>query len=1063
MSNILVYDGALTDKNYAAMAAGSDPEPVEQPVATGDVTSHPTHTAHATTHYIGLPYQDHNYGAPPPPTPPESPSPVPIVSPVATKVNGIFDDPLKLEVKVTVSSPEPAESKDEGVTRCICNFDHDDGYMICCDRCCVWQHVDCMGLERDSIPETFYCERCQPREVDKQRAVALQSKKRAAMSDDSSSDSVDEVPAVSVGAGATYTAISNSPTSLTLTTHSKHKKMKKKKKKRSKEKEEDKHHKKRKKRHSKKCNKSEDITAPVELDIMDEEAMPAWNDSEETHDRYEEAACNQYSADIQHIIASRAKGGKPDPLPFALTDLPKPTNPLVSLNRFGRNASSVGIAASESLQSNDFIIEYLGKVMLKEQLEGDKAFFKRHYPYVLFYSKFNNVDICIDARNYGNAARFVRRSCSPNAEVRHYVENNMLHFCLFALLNISKKTEVTIGFDFNYMDCSYPVLCACSKKNCIVKRHLRKQNSQVTAAKSPVSNHLQDTSTLSLGSNLSKKRMVSPLRVSLSAHNAQNQAQPLPATNGEESMHHSPSNPEASPVHTPSNNTSAQLETEESEENQAETKLPPSAARKLTREERKMEAILQAFARLEKTEKRRKEALERTSASKTTAPTLGTGTATETKATTKAPAKQPEEKVEDKEDLLVAEEELEKTDSLPGAMPDEAPSVEVTEIDSSSILSAAPVSSASTVTTSSVTTPAVITRPKTFKGRKRKGARRRSRVNSGASTVSVDFSSHDEESNPSTGPQSASLPAVSLPSSQAPLLIQTVFSPSQGADQQGMASPVPACSKHFKFPKTKKFFMNEWLNEKAQEASANKPLTIKTEPADMMAAGHSSPSSSLQLSKTGPLLNLGTKEAKGNPEATFGSAKKRWLRQAMSEGSGPGSKAQTSSGSESPVCNGTLSPNPASYPVSPALSPNTSATNDLMTPLKKRMLRHSIAEDRLTTTPPPAVAPMEDKPLRHTASMLVEELQGLAAVDGPEPGAMDSPRKPDGGTSSVSGTAPPSTLGQTEPLVSPECILDIRRRSLSFPFPLPAKKVQNFLIAFTFHTCRDSPPLVYFF
>ncbi|XP_038054286.1 inactive histone-lysine N-methyltransferase 2E-like isoform X2 [Patiria miniata] len=1041
MSNILVYDGALTDKNYAAMAAGSDPEPVEQPVATGDVTSHPAHTAHTTTHYIGLPYQDHNYGAPPPPTPPESPSPVPLVSPVPTKVNGIFDDPLNLEVKLTVSPPEQVESKDEGVTRCICNFEHDDGYMICCDHCCVWQHVDCMGLERDNIPETFYCEKCQPREVDRQRAVALQSKKRAVMSDDSSSESGDEVPNMSVGSAATYTAISNSPTSLTLTTHNKHKKMKKKKKKRCKEKEEDKHHKKRKKHHSKKCNKSdmsEDITAPMELDIMDEEALPAWNDSEATHDRYEEAVCNQYSADIQHIISSQAKGPKPDPSPFIITGLPLPSDPLVNLSRFGRSASSVGIAASENLRSNDCIVEYWGKVMLKEQLEGDKTFFKRHYPFVLFYSKFNNVDICVDARNYGNVARFVRRSCSPNAEVRHYVENNVLHFCLFALLGIPKKTEVTIGFDFSYMDCSYPVHCACSKKNCIVKRHFRKQNSQVTPAKTPLINHLQDSSSLSVSSNLSKKRTVSPLRVSLSAHNAQNQAQPLPTTNGDESSHLTPSNPETSPARPTNSDTSAEVETEGSEENRAETKLAPEAAKKMTREERKMEAILQAFARMEKTEKRRKEALERTAGNKAAVvPVMATSMpTTEANSGTKTPTNQSEEKQVEKEDAgFMEEDSVGKADCLPSATPDEVASVEVIALDSAATPTEACTTSA--VNTSSVNTmPAVTTRTKGFKGRKRKGARRRSRVNSGASTVSVDFSSHDEESNPPTCPLSTSLPAVSLSSNPAPLLIQTVFSPSQGTDQQGMASPVPACSKHFKFPKTKKFFMNEWLNEKAQEASATKPLTIKTEPADIISPSHSSPGSVLHLNTS--------REPRGNLEASFGSAKKRWLRQAMSESNGPGPKTQTSSsnnsGSESPLCNGTLSPNPASYPVSPALSPNTSASNDMMTPLKKRMLRHSIAEDRLTTTPPPAAAQIEDKLHPHRTSTAEEDAPAATTGNGPEPSTVDTPRKPESGVGSLPGLIGPSAQGQTEPLVSPECAFDIRRRSLAFPFPLPARK-----------------------
>ena len=27
------------------------------------------------------------------------------------------------------------EGQDDSVTRCICDFLHDDGYMICCDKC----------------------------------------------------------------------------------------------------------------------------------------------------------------------------------------------------------------------------------------------------------------------------------------------------------------------------------------------------------------------------------------------------------------------------------------------------------------------------------------------------------------------------------------------------------------------------------------------------------------------------------------------------------------------------------------------------------------------------------------------------------------------------------------------------------------------------------------------------------------------------------------------------------------------------------------------------------------
>lgn len=45
----------------------------------------------------------------------------------------------------------------------------------------------------------------------------------------------------------------------------------------------------------------------------------------------------------------------------------------------------------------------------------------RPYPFVLFYSKFDGLEMCVDARSFGNEARFIRRSCTPNAEVHGYI------------------------------------------------------------------------------------------------------------------------------------------------------------------------------------------------------------------------------------------------------------------------------------------------------------------------------------------------------------------------------------------------------------------------------------------------------------------------------------------------------------------------------------------------------------------------------------------------------------------------------------------------------------------
>jgi hypothetical protein len=42
--------------------------------------------------------------------------------------------------------PHADEDYGDYITRCICSFTHDDGYMICCDECSVWQHVECVEV-----------------------------------------------------------------------------------------------------------------------------------------------------------------------------------------------------------------------------------------------------------------------------------------------------------------------------------------------------------------------------------------------------------------------------------------------------------------------------------------------------------------------------------------------------------------------------------------------------------------------------------------------------------------------------------------------------------------------------------------------------------------------------------------------------------------------------------------------------------------------------------------------------------------------------------------------------
>lgn len=60
--------------------------------------------------------------------------------------------------------PRGSTAGEEDVIRCICGLHRDEGLMIQCERCLVWQHCDC--VKADTSAESYLCERCQPREVD---------------------------------------------------------------------------------------------------------------------------------------------------------------------------------------------------------------------------------------------------------------------------------------------------------------------------------------------------------------------------------------------------------------------------------------------------------------------------------------------------------------------------------------------------------------------------------------------------------------------------------------------------------------------------------------------------------------------------------------------------------------------------------------------------------------------------------------------------------------------------------------------------------------------------------
>lgn len=453
----------------------------------------PTHTAtQNTTGYIGLPYQDHNYGMPPPPSPPRPPTPRP---PTPFEDHGVVQ--IEEEVKTTLPVSVVEEVVEDSVTRCICGYLHDDGYMICCDKCSVWQHIDCMGVDRNNIPDSYFCELCQPRILDAVQAKAMQKRKREelaarnVLSDSSATDTDPEE-----AANALASMGKKLPASKKKNLKQKNKKIKEKekpllklktrkalaqkvKKPGKKEKENITSNKADKKflKSGGQKNKlgKDNAKTLLTIDVM---TGDPWNSNFSPWvDPYDYAHENQYDASVKEYSSNLNNTNQKVDISSIMPD--QLLSHLTCVAEVKKNRK--GLKALQEIPAGQAIIEYKGKVMLKNNYDKEQGLvncFNKLQPFVLFYSKLD-VNLCVDARAYGNEARFVRRSCTPNAEVKHILSQGKLYFIILSTKEIMCGFEVTIPFDYNYQDCTYGVECACKKTSCVVSRYWKKKkNSQ---------------------------------------------------------------------------------------------------------------------------------------------------------------------------------------------------------------------------------------------------------------------------------------------------------------------------------------------------------------------------------------------------------------------------------------------------------------------------------------------------------------------------------------------------------------------------------------------------------
>ncbi|XP_073951286.1 uncharacterized protein isoform X2 [Choristoneura fumiferana] len=364
------------------------------------------------------------------------------------------------------------EGEEEGKTRCVCDFTHDDGYMICCDRCGEWQHVDCMGIDRGNIPDAYQCELCQPRAVDARHARAIQMRKReelSALGEDTDEDGRDAPRRRRLLTVTTYTDTSGScvttynsatPTipaipalpPLPQPTLSLPKRGPKRPKKAEVVRKGNK-----RKLTEKRVKRKKEMMMNRSKYNSSVSSQSHWGDS------FEQAVTNHYSPELRaKIMKYSSKLGNTPNMSSAITAHLCTTVP---------HAGGKILIATKDLKENTAVIEMRGKYMLsnqhRPQLQNSaRAGSQKPGPFVFFYRlPKDNTQICIDTRTYGNEARFVRRSCKPNAELQHCIIKGTLHVYLYTISQIPSNTEITVGHDTN--GSKQP--CACGNpKHCKV-------------------------------------------------------------------------------------------------------------------------------------------------------------------------------------------------------------------------------------------------------------------------------------------------------------------------------------------------------------------------------------------------------------------------------------------------------------------------------------------------------------------------------------------------------------------------------------------------------------------
>ncbi|RKP21631.1 hypothetical protein ROZALSC1DRAFT_20367 [Rozella allomycis CSF55] len=293
-------------------------------------------------------------------------------------------------------------NEEEGEIRCVCEIMDDDGFTIQCDKCGVWQHTICMGIAKEEVPDTYFCEKCEPRAVDVELAKKMQQERLSLLPNSSSGPEMNE----SYDLGKRPRGRPPG-----------------------------------KKRYNEETDyegtfeviQQNIVSETIKKNIEDIFMLPLF------------ATLDLYRETLEFPLR---------PMSFTVKRIRNKGFPKKGNNKFG-------IYAGQSIDAGRFIYEFRGIVQLKAMIVSEISLVECNQSFVLFHPQ---LDFIVDAREVGDNGRFIRRSCRPNAEIRTIVteDEKNFKFGIFAKTTISENEEIFIDVDFEHGNSCFVYECGCN-------------------------------------------------------------------------------------------------------------------------------------------------------------------------------------------------------------------------------------------------------------------------------------------------------------------------------------------------------------------------------------------------------------------------------------------------------------------------------------------------------------------------------------------------------------------------------------------------------------------------